>query len=284
MHSWYQGMLATNESLFSWMDEGFTSYASNRIEQQLFPEDWSNAHGSSYKGYKRIANSKYEEPLCTHADHFNTNWAYGTASYSKGVVILDQLSHIVGQEIVDSSLLRYFNEWSFKHPTAADFKRIVERESGIELDWYFDYFVNTTKTIDYAIAEVSATENGSRILLQKGEMPMPIEVEVILNNGTTLQYYIPTVLMRGEKEIEVPMEQLADWAWTNPTYAISLQHKPQDIASINLHPSSSIADVESLNDYLVIPTKWNWEKHNLRLTLEEKRKKGTVQKLNKIKF
>jgi len=284
MHSWYQGMLATNESLFSWMDEGFTSYASNRIEQQLFPEDWSNAHGSSYKGYKRIANSKYEEPLCTHADHFNTNWAYGTASYSKGVVILDQLSHIVGQEIVDSSLLRYFNEWSFKHPTAADFKRIVERESGIELDWYFDYFVNTTKTIDYAISQVSTTENGSRILLQKGEMPMPIEVEVILNNGTTLQYYIPTVLMRGEKEIEVPMEQLADWAWTNPTYAISLQHKPQDIASINLHPSSSIADVESLNDYLVIPTKWNWEKHNLRLTLEEKRKKGTVQKLNKIKF
>ena len=200
------------------------------------------------------------------------------------MVILDQLSHIVGQEIVDSSLLRYFNEWSFKHPTAADFKRIVERESGFELDWYFDYFVNTTKTIDFAISEVSTTENGSRILLKKGEMPMPIEVEVVLNNGTKLNYYIPTVLMRGEKEIELTMNQLADWAWTNPTYAISLEHKPQDIASISLHPSGSIADVESLNDHLVIPTKWNWEKYDLRLTLVEKRKKGKVQKLNKVKF
>ena len=271
MHSWYQGMLATNESLFAWMDEGFTSYASNRIEQQLFPEDWPETHESSYKRYKRIAKSKYEEPLCTHADHFNTNWAYGTASYSKGVVILDQLSHIVGQEIVDRSLLRYFKEWSFKHPTSSNFKRIVERESGIELDWYFDYFVNTTKTIDYAISEFSSTKNGSRILLNKGEMPMPIEVEVVLSNGDHLLYYIPTVLMRGAKEVEATTNQLEDWAWTNPTYSIFLKHKASDIVSINLHPKGSIADVELLNDYLIIPTKWNWDKYDLRLEIVEKK-------------
>ena len=271
MHSWYQGMLATNESLFAWMDEGFTSYASNRIEQKLFPEDWPDTHESSYKGYKRIAKSKYEEPLCTHADHFNTNWAYGTASYSKGVVILDQLSHIVGQDIVDRSLLRYFKEWSFKHPTASNFKRIVERESGIELDWYFDYFVNTTKTIDYAISEFSSTKNGSIILLNKGEMPMPIEIEVVLTNGDHLMYYIPTVLMRGEKEIEATTTQLDDWAWTNPTYSIFLKHKASEIFSINLHPKGSIADVELLNDYLIIPTKWNWDKYDLRLEIVEKK-------------
>jgi hypothetical protein len=180
-------------------------------------------------------------------------------------------------------LLRYFKEWSFKHPTASDFKRIVERESGIELDWYFDYFVNTTKTIDYAISEVSTTENGSRILLKKGQMPMPIEVDVLLKDGTTLSYYIPTVLMRGEKEIEATKNQLNDWAWTNPTYAILLEYSPKDIASVNLHPTSSIADIESLNDHLVIPTKWNWEKYDLRLILAEKRKKGKYQKLTKIK-
>ncbi|RYY52012.1 MAG: M1 family peptidase, partial [Chitinophagaceae bacterium] len=30
LHSWYQGMLATNESLYSWMDEGFTQWAEER--------------------------------------------------------------------------------------------------------------------------------------------------------------------------------------------------------------------------------------------------------------
>src|SRR5436305_15339519 len=33
MHSWYQMMLGTNESLYPWMDEGFTEYATNCVEE-----------------------------------------------------------------------------------------------------------------------------------------------------------------------------------------------------------------------------------------------------------
>ncbi len=31
MHSWYQMMLGTNESLYPWMDEGFTTYAEGEV-------------------------------------------------------------------------------------------------------------------------------------------------------------------------------------------------------------------------------------------------------------
>ena len=112
---------------------------------------------------------------------------------------------------------------------------------------------------------------------------MPIELDVVLKNGETISYYIPTVLMRGEKEIKATRNQLDDWAWTNPSYAIFLKQNPEEIASVNLHPNSSIADVEALNNNLVMPVKWNWEKHNLSLTIVAKRKKGMVQKLVKIK-
>lgn len=281
MHSWYQGLLATNEAVYPWMDEGFTSYASNRIEMELFPEDFEQAHTGSYNGYKRIATSKYEEPLCTHADHYNTNWAYGTASYSKGVVILDQLSHIVGEDIVDRSLRRYFNEWSYKHPTASDFKRIVEKESGLELDWYFDLFMNSTKTIDYAIAEVHAGANNTQLVLKKGEMPMPVEFDITLKSGDTYRYYIPTLLMRGEKNVDKSINILSDWAWTHPFYSLSIPHLPIEIKSIELHTTGHIADVEPLNDYLLIPEKWNWKKHNLKLELKTK-KKGKEVKLKKL--
>ena len=283
MHSWYQGLLATNESLYSWMDEGFTSYASNRIEKRLFPEDYENEHDGSYKGYKRIATSEYEEPLCTHADHFNTNWAYGTASYSKGVVILDQLSHIVGQEAVDNSLKRYFNEWAYKHPTASDFKRIVEKESGIELDWYFEYFINSTNTIDYAIDEIDYSENLTKVVFKKGEMPMPIEFDVILKDGGSYKFYVPTLLMRGEKPVEDLVNVLSDWSWTSPYYSITLEHHPSDISEIVLHPTGHIADVEPMNDNLIIPEKWNWEKHKLEVQIVNHKKKGKQQKIVKIK-
>ena len=283
MHSWYQGLLATNEALFPWMDEGFTCYASNRIEKELFTEDFSDTHSGSYKGYKRIATSEYEEPLCTHADHYNTNWAYGTASYSKGVVILDQLSHIVGQKVIDKSLKRYFDEWAYKHPNASDFKRIVEKESGIELDWYFEYFVNTTKTIDYGIYEIKADDKGTQIQLKKGEMPMPVEFNIVLQNGTVSKYYIPTVLMRGKKEVDLNTKVLSDWAWTNPYYSIRLDQTPSEIKEIQLHTSGHIADIEPLNDKVKIPENWDWDKYKLRLKIFEKKKKGTMKRFVKVK-
>ena len=282
MHSWYHGLLATNEALYAWMDEGFTSYASNRIEYQFFPEDFPNTHGGSYKSYQRIANSDYEEPLCTHADHFDTNWAYGVASYSKGVVILDQLSHIVGHEVVDRSLKRYFDEWAYKHPDARDFKRIVEKESDLELDWYFEYFVNSVKTIDFGIYEISKNEDGTLITLKRGEMPMPVEFEVELHDGRLSNYYIPMVLMRGEKEVASGTKVLTDWPWTNPYYSINIEHHPTEIKEIRLHNTGHIADVESLNDNIVVPKKWKWDKHLLRLEVLEKKKKKSIQ--NSVKM
>ena len=283
MHSWYHGLLATNEALYAWMDEGFTSYASNRIEYEFFPEDFPGIHEGSYKSYKRIANSHYEEPLCTHADHFDTNWAYGVASYSKGVVILDQLSYIVGDEVVERSLKRYFDEWAYKHPDARDFKRIVEKESNMELDWYFEYFVNSTKTIDYGIHEINKKENGTLITLKKGEMPMPVEFEIEMNDGRLSNYYIPTVLMRGEKEVESGTKILEDWPWTNTHYSINIDHKPSEIKVIRLHNTGGIADVEPLNDRVNVPRKWNWDKHKLRLQMLEKKKKKGIQKSIKMK-
>ena len=33
MHNWYQMILGTNESLYPWMDEGFTSYAEDLVSK-----------------------------------------------------------------------------------------------------------------------------------------------------------------------------------------------------------------------------------------------------------
>ena len=199
------------------------------------------------------------------------------------MVILDQLSHIVGQKVIDKSLKRYFDEWAYKHPNASDFKRIVEKESGIELDWYFEYFVNTTKTIDYSIYEIIGDEKGTQILLKKGEMPMPVEFNIVLQNGTVSKYYIPTVLMRGEKEVELNTKILSDWAWTNPYYSIRLDQAPSEIKEIQLHTTGHIADIEPLNDRVKMPSNWDWNKYKLRLNLLEKKKKGKIKKFVKIK-
>ena len=90
MHSWYQGMLGTNESLYPWMDEGFTNYAAARVWGYL-NNDTGFVQASNYNSYFSLAKSNKEEPLSTHADHYNTNYAYGAGVYSKGAVFMEQL-------------------------------------------------------------------------------------------------------------------------------------------------------------------------------------------------
>ncbi len=255
LHSWYQGLLATNESYYAWMDEGYTSYASNLTMAHLFNRDLKTANAGSYRGYFSLANSGKEEPMSTHADHFNTNRAYGSASYSKGAVSIAQLGYIIGEQARDEGLLRYFNQWKFKHPDLNDFIRVMEKTSGLELDWYYEYFVNTTHTIDYAVDSVSGDETKTNVQLKRiDKMPMPMDVYVTFTDGSKKIYYAPLAMMRGEKPNETNLERvvLPDWPWTNPTYSFTIDVPLSQIQKIEIDESGVLADIERENN--------TWEK------------------------
>lgn len=254
VHSWYQGALATNEALYAWIDEGFTSYATAEVMNHLFSgEDNPRTQMGNVYGYLALARSGKEEPLTTHADHFNTNFAYGRAAYSKGATFLVQLSYIMGQDNFDKAMRRYFNTWKFKHPNDNDFIRVMEKTSGMELDWYREYFVQTTKQIDYGVKAVMGRGNETFVTLEKiGDMPMPLDVLITYTDGSKEILYIPLVIMRGGKANEygndVKWTPKAAWPWVNPTYTLKLTQAADKIESINIDPSGKMADVNRTNN------------------------------------
>ncbi len=256
MHSWYQMVLGTNESLYPWMDEGFTSFASAEIMNHLVNvgilsgEVQEDPHLNSVRGYGRFSQSGYEEPLSTHSDHYNTNQAYGVASYTKGTVFLKQLEYIMGKPAFAKGMLRYYDTWKFKHPNPNDFIRVMEKTSGLELDWFKEYFVNTTHTIDYTIDTIAAIGKNTQVELSKiGIMPMPLDVQVELNSGETINYYIPLRIMRGEKMSEVESHFVqSDWPWTHANYSFIVKHALADIKEIRIDPSERMADINLENN------------------------------------
>jgi hypothetical protein len=255
MHSWYQGMMGTNESLYPWMDEGFATYAELRTSAWL-KQDTGFAFINSYNSYFRIVKSGKEEALSTHADHFNTNYAYSVASYSKGSMYLSQLGYIVGEDNLDKILLEYYNEWKFKHPNPNDFVRIAEKISGIELQWYNQYWINTTRTIDYAIGDINAAGNNASITLKRvGLMPMPIDVLVTYKDGTQEMHYIPMNLMYGVKPAENNITRIteSEWKWVDPEYSFTITKPVTEIKSIEIDPSQRMADVSRINNKIVVP-------------------------------
>ena len=178
-HTWFQFLMATNESKHEWMDEGFTSYISSEAINQVNQEYAANPHAGSYRGYAFLANSGKEEPQTTHADRYASNRAYGITAYSKGAVFLAQLGYIIGKENLNKTLKQYFTDWSFKHPTPNDFIRVAEKISGIELDWYLMDWTQTTKTIDYGIKSTLVGEKSTTVTLERiGAMGMPIDLDV----------------------------------------------------------------------------------------------------------
>lgn len=282
MHSWYQMMLGTNESMYAWMDEGFTSYAEDLITKfytgKLSIEEYRgmlkrnpanknlqdmmpalpDEHSGGYAGYFTLVKSGYEEPLTTHADHFNTNFGYSTAAYAKGEVFLEQLGYIIGAAPRDKMLLEYYKQWRFKHPNSNDFVMVAEKLSGIKLDWYKEYFCNTTKTINYAIDSLWEETGVTKVRLKRlGQMPMPIDLQVTFNDGSTEMHYIPMNLMFGEKPAENAAQKREvheAWRWTHPAYVVEIKHRLTDFKAVEIDPSKRMADTERKNNLLEL--KW----------------------------
>ncbi len=257
MHSWYQFVLATNESLYPWMDEGFTSYASAEImnhlvAQGLLPggEIEVNPHVGTVTGYARFANTGRAEALSTHADHYTTNAAYGVGSYSKGELFLYQLKTIIGEDAFDRGMLRYFNTWKMRHPTGHDFLRIMERESGQVLDWYYEYMINTTHQVDYAVIGSDSLDRGkSTIRLDRiGVMPFPVTVTITDLSGEKHSVLIPVDLQRGHAPLHEGQLLSAPWPWTHPTYSFEVNIPNDQIASIEINAGFDHSESDASND------------------------------------
>jgi aminopeptidase N len=251
-HSWFQHVLASNESKHSWMDEGFTSFLEDLGMNEIATKKTANPHEGSYKGYYFMANSGKELPQSTHADRYDFNQIYGITSYSKGDVFLAQLGYLIGKENLMKTVKRFYADFKFKHPTPNDIKRTAERVSGANLDWYLTDWTQTTNTIDYGIKNVEDRENATTVTLERiGRMPMPIDLTVNYKDGTKETFYIPLRMMSFVKENPTPETKrtiLADWAWAYPTFTFQISKPLSSVEKITIDESGLMADVKRSNN------------------------------------
>ena len=252
IHSWFQGVLGTNESKYEWMDEGFCSYAQYEVLNYLYNKKVLNPLTRQYKSYYRLANSEFQEPLSTHSDFYNLNYVYGVNAYSKGSVFLNQLGYIIGSKKLKSGMKKYFDLWKFKHPTPTDFKKVMEQESNIELDWYFEQFIETINTVDYSIYSVMESGNKTKILIERiGRIPMPLDISITSSKSNILWYNIPLRIMRGSKEKDIIGEGfkvISPWPWVYNFYEFIIDLPLNEVEKIEIDASTRMADINRKNN------------------------------------
>jgi hypothetical protein len=251
-HSWFQHVLASNESKHPWMDEGFTTYIEDMATNEMAEKKAENPFEGNYNAYYNLVKSGKEQPQTTHGDRYDENRPYSIGSYVKGSIFLTQLQYLIGEAKLNATVKKYYTDFKFKHPTPNDIKRTAEKVSGAELDWYLTDWTQTTNTIDYGIKNVSENGEKTTVALERiGRMPMPMDIVVEYTDGTKESFYIPLRMMSFVKENPFPdMKRtvLNDWTWGNPKYEFSISKNKSAIKKITIDPSGLMADVKKENN------------------------------------
>jgi len=234
-HTWFPMVVGSNERQYGWMDEGFNSF----MNHYSFPRKFPGAPLPTARGvpetYIKNALSGDEQAIMAPADRMRTNENWRQALYNKPAVGLVLLrDHITSPERFDPVFREYIRRWAYKHPTPADFFRTMENGLGEDLSWFWRSWFYTTDRLDQAVDSVSVSDSAgvvSRIYLRNaGEMPMPVELSLLLDDGTTQRLTLP---------VEI-------WGLRN-TY-VALIPGPRKVNRVVLDPDGWFPDVERANN------------------------------------
>lgn len=253
MHNWWYAVVANDENRNAWLDEGFALFF--QYEYQDFISNKKDTNRSVQASYDHMlppARKGAVEPMTTPADFFDANWGYDIAVYHKGAVFLNQLRYITGEENFWKGIKAYYKKWAFAHPDGDDFILCMEQASGMQLKWYLDLWTKTTKNIDYALGTIEKKDKETIIpLLQKGTMPMPLDICIEMKDGSKINYTVPQVSMYGEKR-ESDLKVAMPWSWTDPQYKLTIPVEYELIKKVEIDPKKCLFDLNRANNSIEI--------------------------------
>nr|MBA3260404.1 M1 family metallopeptidase [Gemmatimonadales bacterium] len=201
-HTWFPMVVGSNERRYAWMDEGFNELINyyNWIERFKEPP----AHRASVPDYLEMATSGQEHPIITAPDQLPPDFV-GPAAYDKPALALRLLREVVvGPNRFDPAFKEYFRRWAYKHPTPADFFRTIEDGVGEDLSWFWRSWFYTTQQLDQAVDSVAVADSAgveSLIHLRNaGGIPMPVDLELLMDDGSTRRLRLPAeIWYHGER-------------------------------------------------------------------------------------
>lgn len=148
-HNWFQGMLASNERKYPWLDEGLNTFYEKKYHRLKYPTNDTTkgltaflSHPKRDEWLLRYQTSIHkDQPLNTPSDSL-TPQNYGHIAYTKGALFMQELEKSIGEKNLDKAMRQYFTDWKLKHPTPGDLKTSIEKTLKTSLDSTFDLLNN----------------------------------------------------------------------------------------------------------------------------------------------
>ncbi|WP_066806816.1 M1 family metallopeptidase [Sphingomonas asaccharolytica] len=160
-HSW-SGNLVTNATWSdSWLNEGFTTYFENRIDEALYGKERAATLADlSWDDLQRDLKAA-PDAKATRL-HGDPEGVYGELDYTKGSTFLRTIEYTVGRARWDAYLRSYFDRHAFQPQTTAGFlsdlrANLIKGDQALEAKLQLDQWAYGTGLPDNAVRVRSAT-------------------------------------------------------------------------------------------------------------------------------
>ncbi|MDQ0116334.1 M1 family metallopeptidase [Paenibacillus harenae] len=223
-HQYWYGMVASNEFEEAWLDEGFTSYAEDMVMESAYGLEPNLRIEASYM----TDPAPLKQPSWAYSSHDQ----YAENVYLRAKLVLVGIRNQVGDKTMAKIMRTYFQKYKFKHPSTADFQRVVEQVTKTKWHDYFSGYVYANQMSDYSVEsiQVKPTEqDGQRLyestvlIKRNGGVGSQIPITMQFTDGATV-----TKLWDAE-ESHVQLTQLhtapLQWAMIDSGHSNVLDNK-----------------------------------------------------------
>lgn len=200
-HQWFQGMLASNEMDFPFLDEGLNSYAENRYLEETFGA--GSLANLPWLKVSRIAGSRYSalsyrgrERISAHAPEFGSFWAIGSLVYARSTLALETLARVYGKEKLEAALALYSERFRFRHPRPRDLFDSLEDVLGRDARVQAELMFERKGRIDLSVPAVETHEERNRYrtsisVKRTGNLTLPVSLAVRFSDKTERLFPFP---------------------------------------------------------------------------------------------
>jgi aminopeptidase N len=172
-------MLANNEFREGWLDEGLASYLGF-----MYAESRGAHPRMNTAGLARMDSAGVSQPIGLAAAEFRDFNMYQAMTYSKPSAVYHMLRYTIGDAAFRRGLRLYYEKNKLTHVDENDFRSAMEQASGQDLKWFFQQWIHTTHTLDYAVTNVETQQTGPNQwrtraeITRTGEIWMPVDLKV----------------------------------------------------------------------------------------------------------
>lgn len=262
-HNWFYGMIGSNETYRASLDEGFTQFLTSEGLRSIYgdtmlyekPKSKWKQHFDEPKlamdvnvlsrYIQEVANGN-DHQLNTHSDDFNSALGHGGGYglvYFKTGTMLYNLQYALGDSLFAKAMKHYVSQWKFAHPYFEDFRNSIIQFTHVDLNWFFDQWLETTKDLNYSITSIRKTgsaDSSTIMFRRKGAMQMPLDFTITTKKGNKQSYYIPNSWFEKATDATI-LPRWIGWGKLEETYTAKV-FVPEGIRLVEIDTTHRFAD------------------------------------------